>query len=177
LVLLASAGSSGFSLSGWIFPEWKEYSTMNAKSRLLIVERTLLMAAILAVSCAALCAQSGEVRRHGGNQERELQQLTQMLSLSGDQQTQVKSLLAERREKMEALRSGAAGSDASTQAAQPGRPQMEAIRRDTNAKIAALLNDDQKTKFAAWQEQRRQEMEQRRGGGGETAPASQPPST
>jgi periplasmic protein CpxP/Spy len=155
---------------------------MIAKSRLLIVERTLLMAAILAVSCASLCAQSGEVHRHGGNHEWELQQLTQVLSLTGEQQTQVKSLLAERHEKMNALRGGNSGSDASAQAApssnqRPSREQMEAIRRDTDMKIAALLNDDQKTKFAAWQEQRKQEMEQRRGEGGGSAPASQPPST
>jgi len=103
------------------------------------------------------------MHQRGGGIERELSELTQVLALTGDQQAQVKALLIERREKMEALRSGGS---------QPNREQMEAIRQDANGKIRALLNDDQKAKFAAWQQQR---MERRRGQGGGEAPAMQPP--
>jgi Spy/CpxP family protein refolding chaperone len=99
----------------------------------------------------------------GPNAERELLgQLTQTLSLTPDQQTQVKALLQERRGKMEALRSSGT---------QPTREQMEGIRKDIDAKISALLNDDQKAKFAAWQQQR---MQNRRGPGGD-APSPPPP--
>jgi len=99
------------------------------------VRRGLLMAAILIVSCGALWAQNdaqspGPMRGRGGNPERELQQLTQVLSLTPDQQTQVKSLLAERRQKMEALRNS--NSDASSQATPSRREQMESIRNDTD---------------------------------------------
>ena len=43
------------------------------------------------------------------------------------------------------------------------REQLEAVRNDTDTKITALLNDDQKTKFAAWQQERKRRMERRQG--------------
>lgn len=147
----------------------------------LLARRTLLLAGVLLVSCCALWAQNdsppaGQMQRRGGNPERELQQLTQTLSLTADQQTQVRTLLAEQRQKMEALRRPAAGADASSQAAPPpNREQMEAIRNDTDTRITALLTEDQKPKFAAWQQQRKEAMEHRRGQGGDSAPAPQPP--
>ena len=136
----------------------------------LLARRALLLAGILAASCSAFCVQAdgqarGGMHQRGGGVERELSELTQVLALTGDQQAQVKALLIERREKMQALRSGGT---------QPAPEQMLAIRQDTNGKIRALLNDDQKAKFAAWQQQR---MERRRGQGGGEAPAMQPPSS
>jgi len=133
--------------------------------------RTMLAAVLLAGSCA-LWAQAdqppgppeGQMRGRGPNAERELGQLTQTLTLTPDQQTQVKSLLQERRGKMEALRSS--GNP-------PSHEQMEAIRKDTDTKISALLNDDQKTKFAAWQQQRMEHG--RRGPGGPGGDQPPPP--
>lgn len=126
----------------------------------------LLLAGILLAGSCALYAQdepqtappAGRMGHRGPNAERELGQLTQALSLAPDQQTQVKALLQERRGKMEALR---------TSGTQPTREQMEGIRKDTDDKISALLNDDQKAKFAAWQQQR---MQNRRGPGGDAPP-------
>jgi len=146
----------------------------------LLVRRTLLLAGMLAVACCALQAQNdsqpaGPMRGRGGP-ERELPQLTQVLSLTADQQTQVKGLLAERWQKIQALNRPAASTEATGQATPPTREQMEAIRNDTDAKIAALLNDDQKAKFAAWQQQRKERME-RRGAGGEGGPPPQPPNS
>jgi Spy/CpxP family protein refolding chaperone len=137
--------------------------------------RTLLLATILAAGSCGLWAQAGpadggpngQMRQRGPNTERELGQLTQTLSLTPDQQTQVKGLLEERRGKMDVLRGSGAP---------PTREQMEGIRQDTDAKINALLNDDQKAKFAEWQKQR---MDRRRGPGGDgppPPPAQQPPS-
>jgi Spy/CpxP family protein refolding chaperone len=145
----------------------------------MLARRTLLLASVLAVSCCALWAQNdspppGQMHQRG-NPEREVQQLTQVLSLTADQQTQVKTLLAEQRQKMEALRNAAPSGDASSQAASPSREQMQAIHNDTDSKITALLNDDQKPKFAAWQQQRKEAMEHRRGPGGDNSPAPQPP--
>jgi Spy/CpxP family protein refolding chaperone len=132
--------------------------------------RTLMGAILLAGSCA-LWAQpdqppgppQGEQRGRGPNAERELNQLTVVLSLTPEQQTQVKSLLQERRGKVEALRSGETP---------PSREQMETIRKDTDTKISALLNDEQKPKFAAWQQHR---MEGRRGPGGPMGDQPPPP--
>jgi Spy/CpxP family protein refolding chaperone len=150
---------------------------MIQNSSRVFVWRGLLMAAILIVSCGAVWAQNdappaGPMHQRGGNPERELQQLTHVLSLTADQQTQVKALLAEQRQKMEALRNS--NSDTSSQATPSRREQMESIRNDTDTKITAFLNDDQKTKFAAWQQERKARMEQRQGPGGENASAPQP---
>jgi Spy/CpxP family protein refolding chaperone len=147
----------------------------------LLARRTLVLAAVLVASCGAIWAQAdgqaspptngpapGEMHRRGPGVERELAQLTHVLSLSAEQQTQVKALLTAQRQQFEALRNPSAANGSSNEAAPPSREQMEAIRQGTDSKIAALLNDDQKTKFAAWQQQRKQRMQRRRG------PDSQP---
>lgn len=148
------------------------------------IERGLLIAAFLVaiplVGSPTLQAQNdappagpppGGMHGRGGP-ERELEHLTQMLSLTADQQSQVKTLLTERRQKMEALRNS--NSETSGQAATPRREQMESIRNETDTKITALLNDDQKTKFAAWQAERKARMEHREGGGPDGAPPPPP---
>jgi Spy/CpxP family protein refolding chaperone len=130
----------------------------------------LLLAGVLLAGSCAVWAQNepqtgppaGGMGHRGPNAERELGQLTQTLSLTPDQQTQVKALLQERRGKMEALRSSGT---------QPTREQMESIRKDTDDKISAFLTDDQKAKFAAWQQQR---MQNRRGPGGDAPPPPPP---
>jgi protein CpxP len=139
------------------------------------VRRTLLLATILAAGSCGLWAQApqqegppppdGQMRR-GPNIDRELGQLTQTLSLSPDQQSQIKALLEQRRGKMEALRSGGE---------RPTREQMEGIRKDTDAKITALLNDDQKTRYAAWQKERMDRMQRRGPGDGAPPPPATPP--
>jgi Spy/CpxP family protein refolding chaperone len=145
-------------------------------------QRGLLVAAFLVAiplaGSVALQAQNeappaGPGHQRGGP-ERELEHLTRVLSLNADQQTQVKALLTEQRQKMEALRNGGSDADASSQGAPPRREQMESIRNDTDTKITALLNDDQKTKFAQWQAERKARMEHRQGGGPEGAPPPQP---
>jgi len=136
--------------------------------------RRAVMAAVLLAGSCALWAQAdqppgpppgppdGQMRGRGPNAERELAQLTDAVSLTPDQQTQVKALLEERHGKMQALRSS--GNP-------PSREQMQAVRKETDAKISALLNNEQKAKFAAWQEQNRQ----RRGPSGPGGDQALPP--
>jgi periplasmic protein CpxP/Spy len=146
---------------------------------LLLARRALLSASILIASCCAAFAQSetqaappangpaaGEAY-HGRGVERELNQLSRILSLTDDQKTQVKTILESQRQQMEQLRSSAGQANG---AAQPDRTQFQAIRQDTKTKIEALLNDEQKAKYEAWLQQREQRMEQRRGGEGEQGP-------
>ncbi|MGD0731421.1 MAG: hypothetical protein ABR956_09150 [Terracidiphilus sp.] len=134
-----------------------------------VARRTLLMASVLVASCCAIWAQAdgapptGQMHPRGGNPGRELNDLTRVLALTEEQQAQVKTVLLERRQKMEALRASNA---------QPSREQMQGIRREGDAKIAELLNEDQKAKFAAWQQQHEQ---WRHGAGGDGAPAAAPP--
>jgi protein CpxP len=157
-----------------------EYHIMIRIGSCVSAGRGFLLAGILVAGSGLLHAQNDAPPPTGpdgpmhqrGNPERQLQMLTRVLSLTPDQQTQVKALLAEQRTKMEALRSSAASADAETQGGPPNRAQMEAIHNDTDTKITALLNDDQKTKFAAWQQQRKERMERR---GGPDGPPPPPP--
>jgi len=148
--------------------------------------RVLWMACVLAVSCCVLQAQPDgpggpppdgpppgdmqQARSHGPSVERELKQLTQLLTLTTVQQAQVKAILTDQRQQIEALFSQskpAAKTDKTstdTTTSDDQRPDWEAmlklraaakaIREDSNAKIAETLTDDQKTKFAAWEKKR-----------------------
>ena len=143
--------------------------------------RLLLMGSILVASCCALWAQQEttpgppprEMRQRGPMIDRELNHLTGLLNLSSAQQAQVKSILLAQRDQMEALRKSADNSGNAGDAVRPNRVQMDSIRDASDAKITALLSDDQKPKFAAWQQQRKQMMEHRRGPEGEAAPQPQ----
>lgn len=146
-----------------------------------LARRALLLAGIFVASCCAVWAQSdqppsspsdappGEHWR-GHSVDRELKKLTEVLSLTADQQTQVKTILAAQQQQMEQLRTQAAANGSTGEAAQSAHDQFKAIHQDTDAKINALLNDGQKTKFAEWQQQRQQMMQRRHGSGGRQAP-------
>ncbi|MGB6691979.1 MAG: hypothetical protein WBE76_29405 [Terracidiphilus sp.] len=151
---------------------------------LMLARRAFLSASILIASCCALYAQAdtqtappangpaaGEMYHHGLQVERELNQLSRVLSLTGEQKTQVKSILEAQHQQIEQLRNSTA-QNSQASGAQPNREQIQAIRQDTNSKIEALLSDEQKTKFEAWEQQRKERMEQRRG---QQAPAPNAP--
>lgn len=151
---------------------------------LLLARRALLTASILIASCCALYAQAdtqaappangpgaGEMYHHGHQMQHELKQLSRVLSLTDDQKTQVKSILEAQHQQIEQLRNSTAQNGQANEA-QPNREQIQAIRQDAKAKIEALLNDDQKTKYEAWLQQRKERMEQRRG---QQAPAPNAP--
>ncbi|MGA2673519.1 MAG: Spy/CpxP family protein refolding chaperone [Terracidiphilus sp.] len=157
----------------------------------LLARRTLLMAGVLAASCGALWAQPdgpmgpppdgsppGEMQQQqrGPNVERELKQLTLLLTLTAEQQAQVKAILTDQHQQIEALfkQSKPVSQSAKTtpdnssdddpqarmEAMASARAAAKAIRKDAHAKIAALLNDPQKEKFAAWQKRQDKAAEQ-----------------
>jgi hypothetical protein len=95
--------------------------------------------------------------------DRQLEHMTRALGLSADQQNQIKPLLVERQQKMEAL-----FQDQSA-AGQNRHAKMQSIRQDAQSKIEAVLNDQQKQKFEAMQERMHD-----RGRGGPEGAAPQP---
>jgi septal ring factor EnvC (AmiA/AmiB activator) len=97
----------------------------------------------------------------GPSVDRELKRLTQLLTLTDAQQAQVKTLLTEQKQQMDALRKSAQAEDGNPET---DREKMQAVRAVTDSKIEALLSDDQKSKYAAWQEQRKAAMERNRRG-------------
>ena len=91
--------------------------------------------------------------------DRQLAHLTRELSLTTDQQAQIKPLLVERQQKIQALMQ-----DQSV-APEDRHAQMRTIAEGTNNSIKALLTEDQKQKFAEMQQRMR-----RNGRGGPPPP-------
>jgi len=152
-------------------------------SRYLRAPRTLWMAGLLAVGCVTLQAQPDGGPPGGGpppddmqpqqsqgpSAKGELKQLTRQLTLTADQQTQVKALLAEQQQQIEALfkqsrpaadSDNGAGGPPSPEAMSALRDKMKTIREATYEKIGALLSADQQSKFAAWREKQEKAQEQ-----------------
>ncbi len=93
--------------------------------------------------------------------DRQLEHMTKELDLSADQQSQIKPVLIDRQQKMQAI-----FQDQSL-AREDRRAKMQAIRAESQAKIEAVLNDQQKQKYEAMQ----QHMGRR---GGENGPPPPP---
>ena len=113
--------------------------------------------------------QWGHGHRRGMNPDRQLEHLTKTLNLSADQQSQIKPILLDRQQKMQALWQDQSLSQ------QDRRSKAMAIRQDTTTKLEATLNDQQKQQFEAMRA-KMQEHRQHRMGGENQAPngAAQP---
>ncbi len=145
-----------------------------------IARRALLLCSLLITSCCDLLAQTGgppgpppssqsEAER-GPGVDRAVNQLTQWLTLTDAQQSQVRALLTDQKRRIDELRQSMQSELSKSDAT---REKMDEIRDRTDTKIAALLDESQKVKFAAWQEQRRTAMERRhQQHGNEPSPAS-----
>jgi len=111
--------------------------------------------------------------RGGGGPERELAMLTHMLTLTPEQQSGVKALLEQQATQAMALRTktpSEAATPPTAEARAAERKQMDAIRDETNTKISALLNDEQKKTFADFVARRKAAMARREAGGGDAPP-------
>lgn len=92
-----------------------------------------------------------------------LEMLQKELSLTADQTTKVKAILAEGRAQMMAARENG------------GREKMMELRKAENEKIKAVLDDAQKVKFEELEKRMRDRMRQGPppGGNGDTPPTPQ----
>ena len=136
-------------------------------------------AVALGLSASSVDAQErgeGNARRGGRPErfdpaqriERRVSFLTEQLQLSASQQTQVRSILTEELNAIQALRPQGVGEDRR----RPGdsgpdsvRTQMQQIRQRTEQRLANVLNAAQRTKYQELQKQ----MEERRKGEGPRA--------
>lgn len=103
--------------------------------------------------------------RGGMNPERRADRLQKALGLSADQTTQLKTIFTEGQGKMEALRN-----DTSVPQDERRSKMME-LRKDEEAKVHAVLTDDQKAKYDAMRQER---MHGRQNDGDGNAPAAAP---
>ena len=85
-----------------------------------------------------------------------VQKLDQKLSLSDAQKEQIKPIIADRQQKLQALRG-----DTSTHRKAKAR-QARSIFNDSDSKINAVLNDEQKQKYAQMQQEMKAEIKQKR---------------
>jgi hypothetical protein len=106
-------------------------------------------------------------RRHMMDPDRQLAHLTKTLNLSADQQSQIKPLLMDRQQKMQALWHDQALSR------EDRHSKVQAIQQDTRTRLEATLNDQQKQQFEALQA-KMQERRQQRMGGQNQAPTAAP---
>jgi Spy/CpxP family protein refolding chaperone len=110
---------------------------------------------------------AGGGRRGMMDPDQQLTRMTQRYNLSTDQQTQLKPILASQQQQMQALRGDSSLSREDRMA------KMQSIRSDSNTKIEAILNADQKKQFEQDQQRMQERMQQRGQGGG---PGGPPPS-
>ena len=112
---------------------------------------------------AAPPQEQGQMGHGRMDPDKQLEHMTRELGLSADQQAQIKPVLVNRQQQMEAVFQNQSLSR------EDRRAKMMAIRQDSTTKIDAVLNDQQKQKFAAMQEHMRG-----RGQGGPPEGAPQP---
>jgi protein CpxP len=140
-----------------------------AISGLLATGLTLCSAAAFAQDNAPAApdasAQQGD-HRQPPTPDEQVARMTKRYNLSSDQQSQIKPILANQQQQMQALRQDSSLSREDRMA------KMKSIRDDSSAKISALLNDSQKQKFAQDQ-QRRQEHMQEHGAAPSGGPAAE----
>ena len=97
---------------------------------------------MLGIAGFANAQQGGGQGRMMMKPEERVKQLDEKLKLSDDQKTKLTTVFTEQAET------------------------MKKMRADNDAKVTAVLTDDQKKTYEAWQKEQRAEMEKRRQGGG-----------
>jgi periplasmic protein CpxP/Spy len=88
--------------------------------------------------------------------EQVVQHLAEKLNLTEDQKTQITPIIADRQQKLSELRG-----DTSMRPMQRMR-KAKSIFHDTDKKINAILNDQQRQQYAQIEQEMRQEMKQRK---------------
>ena len=109
-------------------------------------------------------AQQGVGQGRGGmmmKPEERVKQLDEKLKLRDDQKTKLTTVFTEQAEAMKKMREEMQGADRDAM-----REKMQKFRADNDTKVSAVLTDDQKKTYEAWQKEQRAEMQKRMQGGG-----------
>lgn len=94
--------------------------------------------------------------RREADPQRQVNMLSKRLNLTEDQKTQILPILTDRQQQMKSIHEDTSLSQ------QDRRAKMRTLREDSDSKIKAVLNDDQKQKYDQMQQQRRERMQQHR---------------
>lgn len=101
-------------------------------------------------------AQQGGGRGMMMKPEDRVKQLDEKLKLNDDQKTKLTTVFTEQAEAMKKMREEMQGTDRDAM-----REKMQKFRADNDAKITAVLTDDQKKTYETWQKEQRAEMQKR----------------
>ena len=105
-------------------------------------------------------AQQGGGRGMMMKPEERVKQLDEKLKLSDDQKTKLTAVFTEQSEAMKKMREEAQAGDREAM-----RDKIKKFRAENDVKVAAVLNDEQKKTYEAWQKEQRAEMQKRMQGG------------
>ena len=94
--------------------------------------------------------------------DQQLDRLTQRLNLTDDQKNQIRPILEERQQKMQSLHSD------NSHSREDKMSKARSTFEDSNNKIRAVLNEDQKQKFDQMRQRRREHMRNRESNGSTT---------
>ncbi|MGO4877178.1 periplasmic heavy metal sensor [Pedobacter sp. AJM] len=123
--------------------------------------KKLLMICGLMLGIAGFAqAQQGGGRGMMMKPEERVKLLDEKLKLSDDQKTKLTTVFTEQAEAMKKMREEMQGADRDAM-----REKMQKFRAENDTKVSAVLNDDQKKTYEAWQKEQRAEMQKRMQGG------------
>ncbi len=114
----------------------------------------------LAMASIPARAQDQDTQSAGARQKMSpddvVEKLSEKLNLSDDQKAQIKPIIADRQQKMQALRA-----DTSMRRRQKAR-QMKEIFENSDKKIKAILTPDQQKQYAELEQQMKEQVKERR---------------
>ncbi|MGI8961459.1 MAG: hypothetical protein ACR2IV_17200 [Bryobacteraceae bacterium] len=105
--------------------------------------------------------------RHQADPQQQVNRLGKRLNLTDDQKSQLLPILTDRQQQMKSMH------EDSSLSQQDRRTKMRSLWEGSDAKIKAVLNDDQKQKYDQMQQQRRERMQQHHQNKGENNSQSQ----
>lgn len=94
--------------------------------------------------------------RREADPQRQVNNLGKKLNLTADQKNQILPILTDRQQQMKSIH------EDSSLSQEDRRTKMRSVFEDSNAKIKAVLKDDQKQKYDQMQQERRDRMQQHR---------------
>jgi Spy/CpxP family protein refolding chaperone len=130
--------------------------------------RTIVLLAAGTLALGAFAQQPAPAQSQGPGQhtgrnmpsvDEQMATMTSKLGLSADQQTKIKPILQDQHDQMQTLMND--------QSLSPDdrRTKARGVHQATVAKVNEVLNDDQKKKYDAWQQQMREKARQHQEGG------------
>lgn len=121
------------------------------------MKKLLLAGALLFCAITTVFAQNRQAPAPEERAKRQAESLARRLTLTDDQKSKVQELFLKQAKTTDSLRAAAAEGNF-----QGMRAKLQPVQEATDKKIVALLNDDQKKQFQAYQEERKSRMPGRR---------------